>query len=100
MEKIYNNLSIENLAKTDWINQFDEKQKEEIILGLEDNLNVSIYAKKEFEWVKMEIIREGLEEGLDVSIYAKPELSWKQMLKIKLELLKERKNKENEQNIQ
>ena len=45
-------------------------------------------------------IRIGLRENLDVSFYAKPELSWKQMLKIKLELLKERKNKENEQNIQ
>ena len=41
-------------------------------------------------------IRIGLRENLDVSFYAKPELSWKQMLKIKLELLKERKNKENE----
>ena len=30
MNKIYNNLTIENLIKTDWINQFDELQQEEI----------------------------------------------------------------------
>ena len=28
MKKIYNNLNIENLMKTEWFNQFDEKQRE------------------------------------------------------------------------
>ena len=31
MEKIYNNLSIENLKKTEWFNQFNENQKHRII---------------------------------------------------------------------
>ena len=35
MNKIYNNLNIENLTKTDWFNQFDKKQQEEITKGLE-----------------------------------------------------------------
>ena len=48
MNKIYNNLNIENLIKTEWFNQFDEKQKEQISFGLEDNLDVFIYAKPEF----------------------------------------------------
>ena len=47
-KKIYNNLSIDNLIKTEWFNQFDKKQKEEILIGLEKNLNVSIYAKPIF----------------------------------------------------
>ena len=55
--KIHNNLTIENLIKTKWFNQFDENQKKEILKGLEDNLDVSIYAKPEFDWTKMRKIR-------------------------------------------
>ena len=53
MNKIYNNLTVKNLTKTDWFNQFDEHQQEKIIEGLENNLDVSIYAKKEFSWLQM-----------------------------------------------
>ena len=49
MKKIYNNLSIENLTKTEWFNQFDELQQEEILKGLKYNLNVSEVAKNYFE---------------------------------------------------
>ena len=69
MEKIYNNLSIENLTKTEWFNQFSVSQKEQIKWGLEDNLDVSIYAKKEYNWKKMDEIRLGLKDNLDVSVY-------------------------------
>ena len=65
MNKIYNNLNIENLIKTEWINQFDKYQQEEIKLGLEDNLNVSLYAKPEFSSEEMELIRLGLIDNLD-----------------------------------
>ena len=74
MEKIYNNLSIENLTKTKWFNQFDEEQQKEILKGLENNIKVSIYAK--------------------------PKVNWKQMQKIREKLLKEKEDKEYEQNIQ
>ena len=94
MNKIYNNLDIKNLTKTEWFNQFDEEQQYEILEGLKNNLDVSIYAKKEFDEHQMAQIRVGLELGLDVSIYAKSELTWKQMKQIRIELLKE--NKENE----
>ena len=50
MNKLYNNLSIENLIETDWFNQFDEMQKQVITVGLKENLDVLIYAKKEFTW--------------------------------------------------
>ena len=52
MNEENNNLTIENLIKTDWFNQFDKYQQEEIRLGLEDNLDVSIYAKTIFKWLR------------------------------------------------
>ena len=60
MEKIYNNLSIENLTKTDWFNQFHPYQQEEIIKGLKANIDVSIYAKPEYSWRVMRKIRNHL----------------------------------------
>ena len=78
-QKIHNNLSIENLMKTDWINQFDEEQKTEIIKGLEKNLDVSIYAKPEYTWQQMEEIRKGLKENLDISWYTNPDISARAM---------------------
>ena len=54
MKKIYNNLTIENLTKTEWFNQFNELQQKEILEGLKDNLDVSVYAKTEFVARKME----------------------------------------------
>ena len=101
MNKIYNNLTIENLIKTDdfkqltteqkaellknsqWFNQLDEYQQEQISAGLQDNLDISIYAKTEFDWKQMEQIREGLEKNLDVSIYAKEYFNCAQMFEIK-----------------
>ena len=89
MEKIYNNLNIENLIKTDWFNQFSEAQQEEIRMGIENNVDISIYAKKEFDEYQMAEIRIGLEENLDVSIYAKKEFNWQQMVEIREGLEKE-----------
>ena len=57
MKKIYNNLNIENLIKTEWFNQFDEKQQKQIRYGLEDNLDISIYAKPEYSWLEMKHLR-------------------------------------------
>ena len=56
-KKIYNNLSPENLVKTKRFNQFNYYQKEEILKGLEANLDVSIYAKPEFDADQMQEIR-------------------------------------------
>ncbi len=72
MKKQHKNLSIDNLTKTEWFNQFNEEQKNEILNGLEDNLDVSIYAKPEFDEYQMNVIRFGLKQKLDVSIYAAP----------------------------
>ena len=91
MKKIHNNLIIENLMKTDWINQFNEFQLEQIKKGIKSNVNVFIYTKKEFNWHQMLEIRLGLEAKVDVSIYAKSEYSWEQMKKIRKRLLKKNK---------
>ena len=89
MNKIYNNLNIENLMKTGMFNQFNEFQQEEIIKGLEDNLDVSLYAKKEFNEYQMSEIRLELIDNLDVSTYANPENSYQKMEQIRLKLLEE-----------
>ena len=57
--------------------------------GLKDNLNVSIYAKIDFNWDQMFQINLGLKQKLNVIIYAKPEINWEEMRKIRLELLEE-----------
>ena len=97
MNKIYNNLNVDNLMKTEMFDQFNEKQQEQIRLGLEKNIDVSIYANSNFNFLQMRQIRLGLEKDLNVSIYAKPKYNWKKMKRIRTKMLKERKN--NEQNI-
>ena len=90
-KKIHNNLSIENLMKTDWINQFNEEQQEEIRKGLKENLDISWYANPSISARAMQLIRWGLEDNLDVSLYANKGYSFKHMREIrdKLHRLKE-----------
>ena len=86
MNKIHNNLNIENLIKTEWFNQFDEAQQNEILKGFLSKVDILKYAKTEFDWIQMAEIREGLEKNLDVSIYAKEDFSGWEMEEIKLGL--------------
>lgn len=51
----------------------------EIRKGLENGIDVSIYATPEFNWQQMREIREGLAAGIDVSSYADPNILWTQM---------------------
>lgn len=60
MKKIYNNLNIENLTKTEWFNQFNEGQQDEILDGLEKKVDVSWYAKPEIELIEMAQMRVAL----------------------------------------
>ena len=69
--------------------QFNNEQLFQIKIGLEANVDVSIYATPEFTRKQMYEIREGLEQGLDVSVYAKPEISGIEMETIRERLLKE-----------
>ena len=69
MNNIYNNLTIDNLIKTEWFNQFNKSQQKQILKGLEEDVDVSIYTKTDFNFAQMEEIRLGLGFSLDVSIY-------------------------------
>ncbi|UUD34822.1 hypothetical protein NPA07_03295 [Mycoplasmopsis caviae] len=66
---------------------FNEKQLKEIQLGLEKGVDVSIYAKPEFDWEQMNQITIGLMQDLDVSKYADVKYSGAQMCQIRLGLL-------------
>ena len=57
MNNIYNNLTIDNLIKTEWFNQFNKSQQKQILKGLEEDVDVSIYAKPDFDCFQMEEIR-------------------------------------------
>lgn len=125
MNKIYNNLTIENLMKSNWLSLFNKGQQEEIKLGIENNVDIFIYAKKEFDRDQMrEIrfglaskldvsiyanscfdaeqmwhIRRGIEEDIDVSKYAKPSIPWQEMKKIREQLIEEKYNEKRTQKL-
>lgn len=65
---------------------FVSDQLQEIRLGLEHGIDVSVYADKEYFAVQMRQIRFGLEEGLDVSLYNSKQYDWFQMEEIRLGL--------------
>ena len=90
MNKIYNNLTIENLIKTDCIIQFDEYQQKQIRIGLFFDLNVSKYANPKFNEYQIEEIRRGLEDDLVVSEVAKGCFESKQVEQRRLKLLREK----------
>ena len=90
MNKIYNNLDIKNLIKTNWINQFDEYQQKQIRIGLFFDLNVSKYANPKFNEYQIEEIRRGLEDDLVVSEVAKGCFESKQAEQRRLKLLREK----------
>lgn len=68
------------------LSSFNDAQMREIHSGLEENLDVTIYAKPEFTSDQMAEIRQGLDGKLDVTIYAKLEYTRDQMVEIRLGL--------------
>ena len=90
MNKIYNNLTIENLIKTEWFNQFNKEQQVQIRLGIDKSLDVSLYAKPEFNMNQMREVKYGLMNGVDASKYADSKLTYKEMIKIRRELQNEK----------
>ena len=86
MKKEFKNLTVDNLIKTEWFNQFDKKQKKLIVEGLQENLDVFLYAKTEYNWGQMAHLKAGLKKNLDISIYANPDFNNFQMNEIRLGL--------------
>ena len=125
MNKIHNNLTIDNLVKSGWLSLFNKGQQEEIKLGIENKVDILVYAKKEFDRDQMREIRFGLvervdvsvyakscfdaeqmcfirrviNECIDVSIYAKPSISWQKMKEIKEQLTEEKYNEKRTQKL-
>lgn len=66
--------------------EFDSLQIREIKAGLEEDLDVSLYADNRFLFLQMREIRKGLEAGVDVNWFADPEYDWFQMAEISLGL--------------
>ena len=64
-KKVLNNLTIDNLIKTEWVNQFNKEQQEEILLGIKSKVDIFSYAKPENSSLKMQIKRLQLELGID-----------------------------------
>lgn len=58
----------------------------EIRIGLQEGLDVSVYANLEFDWQQMREIRRGMESRIDYMIYAKPLYDWHQMKEIRIGL--------------
>lgn len=65
------------------MNNFNKEQLEQINLGLNDKIDVSIYSKRYFDADQMRQIRFGLMHNIDVSIYAHPYFDSNQMYQIR-----------------
>jgi uncharacterized protein (DUF342 family) len=66
---------------------FTIDQIEEIRLGEEAGLDVSVYANKDYFAIQMRQIRQGMMDGVDVLRYADPKFDWFQMEEIRKGLL-------------
>ena len=68
----------------------DELQSKEVLLGLSNGVDVSLYADPKYDFKQMEQIRLALEEGIDTQTLLNPDISSKEMrnMRLKLESLK------------
>ena len=66
--------------------EYLKAQQQEIKLGKEAGLDVSLYSNPEFNWLQMEQIRMGLKDNLDVSVYADPAYNYETMRQMRLSL--------------
>lgn len=64
--------------------EYMKEQHQEILLGKEEGLDVSLYANPELNWLQMEQIRMGIKDKVDVSVYADPSYSYETMKQIRL----------------
>ncbi|MGN0413203.1 MAG: DUF342 domain-containing protein [Lachnospiraceae bacterium] len=61
-------------------------QMRQIRLGLQEGLDVSVYANRSYDWFQMEEIRKGLKDGISIENYAFPEIPYDKMQQIRLGL--------------
>ncbi len=80
MKNLKSKLPFQMLDKQSYL----EEQNQEIRLGLEEGLDVSIYSKPELNWMQMEQIRMGLKDKVNVSAYADSAYGYNTMKQIRL----------------
>ena len=66
--------------------EFFAIQMRQIRLGQMEKLPVEIYASTDYDWFQMEEIRRGLQDGVDIKVYANPSISYDRMRQIRLGL--------------
>ena len=66
--------------------EYQKAQNQEIKLGKEEGLDISVYANPEFNWLQMEQIRMGLKDKVDAAVYANPDYSYETMRQVRLAL--------------
>ncbi len=66
--------------------EYQKVQDQEIKLGIEQGLDVSLYANPEFNWLQMEQIRLGMQDKVNAALYANPAYSYESMRQIRLGL--------------
>lgn len=64
--------------------EYMKEQYQEILLGKEEGLDVTLYSNPELNWLQMEQIRMGIKDKVDVSAYADPSYSYDTMKQIRL----------------
>lgn len=64
--------------------EYMTEQYQEILLGKEEGLDISLYSNPELNWLQMEQIRMGIKDKVDVSAYADPSYSYETMKQIRL----------------
>lgn len=66
--------------------EYLKEQHQEILLGMEEGLDISLYSSPELNWLQMEQIRMGLKDKVDVSTYADSTNSYETMKQIRLSI--------------
>ena len=69
------NENIQRLLETEWANRFTPLQLAEIRRGLEQDVDVSVYAIASFDDTQMRWIRKHMQRRLDFRKYAIPSIS-------------------------
>ena len=69
------NENIRRLLETEWANQFTSLQLAEIRRGLEQDVDVSVYAIASFDDTQMRWIRKHMQRKLNFREYAMPSIS-------------------------
>jgi uncharacterized protein (DUF342 family) len=64
-------------------NELYSLQMREIRLGLEEKVDVSLFADKKYDWFQMQEIRLGLAAGLNVDLYADPSIPYQKMRELR-----------------